>query len=69
MMDVQCVFFSYTGTTPAPYSDRPADDEDDGGQLQRILFQQLLLRMLKIQIPSFTKALGKQNLPLETLNN
>ena len=31
MMDVQCVFFSYTGTTPAPYSDRPADDEDDGG--------------------------------------
>ena len=49
MMDVQCVFFSYTGTTPAPYSDRPADDEDDGGQLQRILFQQLLLRMLKIQ--------------------
>ena len=29
MMDVQCVFFSYTGTTPAPYSDRPDDDEDD----------------------------------------
>ena len=23
------MFFSYTGTTPAPYSDRPADDEDD----------------------------------------
>ena len=74
MMDVQCVFFSYTGTTPAPYSDRPADNEDDGGQQQRILFQQLLLRMLKHNCElceKFTKTLGikKKKFSLETFNN